>query len=198
MEIKRLRILLVILLLPLQLYSSPASQEAKPLSYSGNPALVKTARKYIGVREQGYNRGKEIGRWQIENGGKHGQSYCAYFVSSMLRESKSQYPTVRSGRAQAFRTDISIRPSHVAKGYCKVKEGWLLIWANFSNSGRNKGTGHIEINERQIGNMEFDAIGANTSSGRAGSQSDGDGVYPTRRRISEKGKFRLIAITPSW
>ncbi len=182
----------------MQLYSSPASQGARQLSYSGNPALVATARKYIGVREQGYNRGKEIERWQKENGGKPGQSYCAYFVSSMLRESKSKYPTIRSGMAQAFRTGISIRPSHAAKGYCKVQEGWLLIWANFNSSGRNKGTGHIEINERQISNTEFDAIGANTSSGRAGSQSDGDGVYPTRRRISEKGKFRLIAITPSW
>lgn len=163
-----------------------------------NDKLVETARKYVGVREQGYNRGKEIERWQKENGGMPGQSYCAYFVSSMLRESKSKYPTVRSGMAQAFRTKLSIRPSHVAKGYCKIQPGWLLIWGKFDNKGHNKGTGHIEINELQTSNTEFNAIGANTSSGIAGSQSNGDGVYFTRRRISEKGKFRLIAITPSW
>lgn len=163
----------------------------------GNPQLVRTAQKYIGVREKGKNRGEQIEKWQRQFGGRPGEPYCAYFVAAMLEESNSQVPKIRSGLAQRYRNAQSIKANQVAKGYVKVREGWLLIWAKIEN-GRNTGKGHIGICERQIDRHNFQTIEANTRSGNKGKQADGDGVYRRYRKIGKMGKYKLVFITPSF
>ena len=100
--------------------------------------IIDTARKYLYVREHGYNRGKEIEAWQKARGGLPGYPYCAYFVSAILDEAKAEAPTIRTGRAQQFLTRNRINPQHVLKGYVKLKPGYLVIWAKYRNSKNRK------------------------------------------------------------
>ena len=156
--------------------------------------VVRQARKYLGVRETGYNRGPEIERFQKSHGGKPGQSWCAYFVATVLDEAGVKKPGYRKGMAQGYITNQSIRASRVAKGYVKLNAGWLAIWGRFKQ-GRNTGSGHIEIVTNQIRADTFEGIGGNTSGHSKGSTNDGDGVYETTRKIITYGSFRIIYFT---
>lgn len=188
------------LLSALLLFCSLAMPEAafSNSSNKGNPKLVATAKKYVGVKEKGHNRGKLIEQWQKKYGGKPGYPYCAYFVSAMLDESGSTVPKVRTGRSRSFFNSKSIRISHIAKGYAEVLPGWILIWANF-RKGKMLKTGHVGINVRQLKGsiILFETIEANTRSENKGRQDEGDGVYERVRGITNKGNFRLIGVTIS-
>lgn len=186
------------LLLLFFLLAMPGRAFSNSSNNAGNQKLVKTAEKYIGVREQGHNRGEQIEKWQRQFGGRPGEPYCAYFVSAMLEESGSVLPTVRSGWSRSFYDKKSIRINHILKGYAKAEPGWILVWANFKN-GKMQRSGHVGINVRQISGREikFETIEANTRSGEKGNQADGDGVYRRIRKINTSGSFRLIGISIS-
>lgn len=122
--------------------------------------------------------------------------YCAYFVSEMLEESGTKSPSIRTGWAQKFRTNESIKIIRVAKGYEKAQPGWLLVWAKYRN-GRNTGRGHIGIITKQIDRNTFQTIEANTTSGVRGQQDEGDGVYRRTRKINNQSNLRMAFVTPT-
>jgi hypothetical protein len=142
------------------------------------------AKKYIGVREKppGSNRGPLIDRWNKAAIGVLGVSWCASFVHGMYLECGRNLPGGASvGNIGAWARsagDLVQRP----------RRGDLVCF-DWEDGARF--ADHIGFVERVLalswGNGRFtgwiQTVEGNTSSGVAGNQSDGDGVYRRRRWI---------------
>lgn len=76
----------------------------------------------------------------------------------------------------------------VLAGVERIRKGDILI---FTRAG---GGGHIEIAAQDWKGLEGPSIGGNTSSGRKGSQWNGDGVYVRWRKIVPYATFRIVYI----
>lgn len=188
-----------LLLLLLLFTGSPQSKAIPATPKDGinvNKRIVEIAKSYIGVTEQGNNKGKEVERFQKTHGGAIGQSWCAYFIATLLDEAGAKEPTYRKGTAQGYINKKSIRASRVAKGYYKLGSGnYLAVWAKYKKN-RNTGNGHIALVTNQIRADTIETIEGNTSSGDYGSQDNGDGVYSRKRKITLYGNLRIIYFTP--
>jgi hypothetical protein len=136
------------------------------------------------VREdRGNNRGEIIDAMATEAGYSKGLAWCAIALSSCAilagyekRELPLGYGAVRNWRNWA-----------VERGYITKRPGRgdLAFWVN------RDGTGHIEA-VVSAGAIWVNTIGGNTSSGEAGSQRDGDGLYRRKRlRATFHGFIRL-------
>jgi hypothetical protein len=161
------------------------------LSWSGSK-IIENATSYIGTVEIGNNAGPEVEAFLKSVGRRKGDSWCAAFVRYILDLSNAEYPTVRSGLAQAYITKKSIPAKHIAKGYKKVEPGWLVIWKK-----GNTFKGHIGF-VTSWGKISGSTIEGNTSSGIKGSQADGDGVYARKRSITDVFSFRIVYFTPTY
>lgn len=168
-----------------------AKVDSQPIE---NVKLVQTARKYLYVRESGYNSGKEVEMFLRTVGLPKGNSWCAAFVRFCLDEVKARAPSTRSAMAQSYKTSESIRASWVAKGYRLIAPGWLGIMSKY-NGARNTGHGHIVI-VTVVRSNSFDAIAGNTSI--RGSLDDGDGVAEKSMKIIGKAKLRFTYFTPTY
>lgn len=148
--------------------------------------VIETAEKYIGTKE-GSAKHKEIcGTAKIRTT----DAWCAAFVWKILDEAKAKSPTIRSARARAYIEKGSISAKDVMKGRETIPEGWLIIWKN-----GDTWKGHIGFLKKQFDNKTFQTIEGNTSSGNAGSQRDGDGVYERIRQINPYSYFRIDKFT---
>ncbi len=153
-------------------------------------ALIDTAKRYVGIKEAtGHNDGYFIEKFLKSVGRKKGDSYCAAFVSYCLDKSFAKYPKVRSGLARAFKLPGYIKAMDVFYG-ARVPGGYLV---GFENIGT--WSGHIEILRAASQGSTLYTIGANTSNGLKGSQSDGNGIYERTRKVCPYGQFRITWFT---
>lgn len=151
-----------------------------------------TAKFYIGTTEKtGKNDGPEVEMFLKSVGLKKGAQWCAAFVSYNLIAAKNvKEPTVRSGLARSFVTKKSIKAVDVLRKIKKIPIGSLVIW--------RKGTsisGHIGILNKDWIGEKGSTVEGNTSSGTAGSQYDGGGVYARTRKIEPANYFRITDFT---
>lgn len=146
-------------------------------------AVVDSADKYLHVREIAENRSPDIDKWNRYVGNPLGSSYCAAFVSNMVKQ-----PHLKTGLATKLIKRNSVKSDDVLKGAI-IEPGWIVIWRK-----GNSVFGHAGIvvswNKKSGTTIE-----ANTSAGK-GSQSNGDGVYVRSRRIDPFSYFRITHFTP--
>jgi hypothetical protein len=166
--------------------------EIKPVC-SNSTALIDTARRYVGIKEKtGKNDGYFIEIFQKSVGIAPHAPYCAAFVSYDLTAAHTTYPKVRSGLARSFKLTNSIKAIDVYYGAAHVPKGSLM---GFENIGTY--SGHIEITVKDSKGSIIETIGANTSNGLQGSQSDGNGIYRRTRRLVPYGPSSK-GLIPTW
>ena len=154
--------------------------------------LAENASKYVGIKEEGNNRGAFVDMINRYVGNPLGAPYCAAFGYWNIKETNAIYPTVKSGLAVKYITNKSIKALAVAKGYIKLDSNKSYI--GIYERGKTI-HGHFIIVEKQINNNTIQTIEANTSSGVKGSQDDGDGIYRRTRKIRYQDYFKLVAFT---
>lgn len=145
--------------------------------------MIKTALQYVGIIEQGKNRGKEIEEWQRNVNIPIGSPYCAAFVSYILDDCKVSLPTIRSGVATKFITKNSIKATDVYKGRIKINGDYLVIWKH-GDTWR----GHIGIKLKWNGRNGY-VIEANTK------YRGNEGVFIMYRQIKPYSYFRIVNFT---
>ena len=161
------------------------------------PAHLDTALAYVGTVERGgANRGPRVERFLRSVGLGPGQPWCAAYVSYVLDAAGVRAPldgrrrVIRSGLAARFITARSIRASEALRGVRRVPPGAVVIWRK-----GNGPYGHAGFAVAWDG-ASGETVEGNTSSGRAGSQRDGDGVWRRQRRITPGSYFRIVSFTP--
>lgn len=176
------------------------SQRANTNSFGGNfatpgPKHLGIAMSYVGYKERGHNRGSLPDKCNKMAGASMGSSWCASFGYTCMVEAGMKPVSRPRARARAYINKHSVEAKWVARGLVKVRPGSAAIFANgmYNDSEINK-PGHFEFTINEWNSNHGENVGANTSSGRAGSQANGDGVY-VRSRIINKGKFRLTHFT---
>ena len=97
---------------------------------------------------------------------------------------------IRSGLAARFITARSIRASEALRGVKRVPPGTVVIWRR-----GNGPFGHAGFVVSWDG-ASGETVEGNTSSGQAGSQRDGDGVWRRQRRITPGSYFRIVSFSP--
>lgn len=161
------------------------------------PAHLDTALAYVGTVERGgNNRGPRVERFLASVGLGPGHPWCAAFMSYVLDAAGVRAPldgrrrVIRSGLAARFITARSVRASEALRGVKQVPPGAVVIWRR-----GNGPFGHAGFAVAWDG-ASGETVEGNTSSGRAGSQRDGDGVWRRRRRITPGSYFRIVSFTP--
>ena len=149
------------------------------------------AGKYVGVEETSKNSSTEIDRMLETVGLNPGYNYCAAFVSYILDESKVDYPNVRSGVAQHFRTNKSVRSEEVVRGTYKVEKGEILVWQRGETW-----QGHTGFASGDWEGATGTTIEANTTSGGDDNLGRGNGIWERTRTIQPGNYFRITYITP--
>lgn len=161
------------------------------------PAHLDTALAYVGTVERGgANRGARVERFLRSVGLEPGNPWCAAYVSYVLGAAGVRAPldgrrrVIRSGLAARFITARSIRASEALRGVKRVPPGAVVIWRR-----GNGPFGHAGFAVAWDG-ASGETVEGNTSSSRAGSQRDGDGVWRRQRRITPGRYFRIVSFTP--
>lgn len=154
------------------------------------PCHLRIAKGFIGYKEVGNNRGYWVDRFNRHVKVPLGSPYCAAFVSFVLDSAGVTKPSVRSGLARNFKNNTKEPYRYSALSVIKkqksVRQGDIVGWER-----ENSISGHLGIALENWSGQSGKTIEANTSSGVAGSQSDGDGIYTRVRKIEPFGKFRI-------
>jgi len=189
-ELKEGNVAVAVTLLALALLLAPAVASGQTCA---RPAVVDTAMQEVGEKEaEGPNEGPDVRKYMAAVNLSDGYPWCAGFVRWALDQAVAEYPDVRSAVATEYITDRSIEARKVLRGAREVPAGSL----NIHRRG-DTWKGHIEILTRRWQGKCGTTIGGNTSSGKAGPQRDGDGVWPRKRCINPGSYFRIVAFTPS-
>ena len=176
--------------------ASASAVETPGVSLS-RPVHLDTALAYVGTVERGgNNRGPRVERFLRSVGLGPGNPWCAAYVSYVLDAAGVRAPLdgqrrpIRSGLASRFITVRSIRASEALRGVKRVPPGAVVVWRR-----GNGPFGHAGFAVAWDG-ATGETVEGNTSSGRAGSQRDGDGVWRRQRRITPGRYFRIVSFTP--
>lgn len=144
----------------------------------------------LGIHEQGgNNHGPWVKKFLAEVGLPEGYAWCDAFQSYVEHE-------VTGGR-------LSIESASVAQTYAVAHEnGWIVTrplrgdLALYDLDGDGQFDDHIELTVKVLGLgpvLKLQTVGGNTSSGVAGSQADGDGVW-LRTRLIAAGRVAFVRI----
>jgi len=154
------------------------------------PKHLEIALSYVGtVEKTGNNDGEKIEYIIRRGGGNPGASYCAYFVSMCIDSAKVKEPTVRPGMAIGFKRKNSIPANDVLIGKYTPPPGTIIIWRKGETIFGH--TGLVYKWEKASGKT----VEGNTSSGKTGSQSDGNGIWTRNRTIQPLNYFRITHFT---
>jgi hypothetical protein len=174
-------------------WSLPPALNARPpltrVEISASPALwdaaLATARSQVGVREAtGRNDGKQVEAYLRSVGLTKGNPWCMALPYWSFRQVTTTPPIKRSGLVRAVWNDARQQAtSAVFRVPPAGKLDWsengdLLIWGFLTST-----SGHVEWQHSRHAGGWVTTVAGNTSSGTAGSQRDGDGVYNRRRNI---------------
>ncbi len=153
------------------------------------PAHLDSATTYLGHVEHGNNRSGLIDRWNRAVGAPLGSPWCASYVAHCLAAGRARDPRVRSAWSRAYITARSIPAARVLSGAYKVRKGDIVIWR------RSATQGHIGFAKEDWDGAKGQTIEGNTSSGKVGSQWNGNGVYARVRTVSLYNHFRITHFT---
>jgi hypothetical protein len=173
---------IVFLLLLVSLLPNPTFGQAKH---------IQSALSFVGVKEKtGHNDGVAVEMFLHSVGLHKGDSWCGAFVGFNLTTAQVDLPKMRSGLAVNYITKTSIAAKDVLIGVKQVPDGSIFIFRHGTTIHGH--TGFVLHWNKSSGST----VEGNTSSGTAGSQSDGDGVYKRTRYIQPANYFRIVYFTP--
>ncbi len=147
------------------------------------------ARTYIGIKETSYNRGPLIDRWNQDAGVPVGSSWCMSFVHGMY---------LKAGKTIGGWASVGFFETWAAANGELVDRPFKgdIVCYDWNGDGWPDHVGIVErvLALRWKGRLFvgwIQTVEGNTSSGLAGSQSNGDGVY-RRRRWCSHCKFARV------
>ena len=160
----------------------------------------------VGVTERGRNDGPHVRRYLRSVGLGPGYAWCAALTSWGLGAAGVDGPhrrdgtVVRSAGARRFNEATStVSARLVLRGTHRPPPGAVVTWQRGSGWQGHSGLVVRDDNARVRGPGWYLRCGltveGNTSSGRAGSQRDGDGVYRRERCIEPGSYFRITDFT---
>ena len=160
----------------------------------------------VGVTERGRNSGPEVRRYLRSVGLGPGYAWCAALTSWGLEVAGVDGPhrrdgtVIRTAGARVFNEAVStVSASRVVRMGVRVPPGSVATWRRGSGWQGHSGYVLRDDNARQRGLPWYARCGltveGNTSSGRRGSQRDGDGVYRRVRCIEPLSYFRITDFT---
>lgn len=164
--------------------TNPPTRNVPPAS-SPTDKLLDVARSYVGVREQGTNRGREVEMFQRAIGGADGEPWCMSFAQFCLQKAGAETKV----DPKVFRSEHCLtvwNKSPKSQQLSKPEPGSLVIWRHGNSS-----SGHVGIVEKVHADGTFTTIEGNTSSG-SGVNREGDGVYRRKRDMNGAGSMRVV------
>lgn len=169
----------------------PKNNDEKPKSGisaadKATEKLLETARKYIGVRERGHNRGPEVEKFQQAVDGKaQGEPWCMSFAQYAIKAAESATNT----KSKVFSSEHCMtvwNRSPKELRLSKPQPGSLVIWQHGNSS-----KGHVGIVEKVHPDGTFTTIEGNTGGGK-GVNREGDGVYRRERTQNGAGNMKVV------
>lgn len=153
--------------------------------------IYQIALKYIGTKESPRGSNKVV--FNRDYYGKDVSApWCCAFVWDVYRMAKASAYFYGGGKTASCTTLLNWyrknRNKWVHKDITRLKRGDLV----FYQFDKDDNADHIGIFEKIIDGKNFYAIEGNTSSGNAGSQDNGDGVYRRKRPMSKVMAFVSI------
>ena len=146
--------------------------------------IIAEAKKWIEVREHGYNKGKEVEMFQkAVDGIANGEPWCMAFVQYVAKKIMLQCRPIQS-TSKLFSTEHCLTLWGNTDSIYKNKvggRGMIAIWQKGNSS-----SGHTGFSQ-EAGKVYFKTIEGNTNN--AGSR-EGDGVYQ-KTRLMVNGKMKL-------
>ena len=182
--------------------SSKECTDANTLS----KAALTVAERHIGVKETGYNRGKDVEKIQLRGGGRKGESWCAYFVYSCYDIAADwlhiDNPLKKTG-AVCLQLKHAMRSPNLEiiwtdkNQVVKALPGDIMIMkkGHFSrkkHAGR-RWLGHTGIVKYQVQDSLHNIEG-NTNDRGTRNSSGIDGVYLKSRTLHKSGSLQIIAL----
>ena len=178
-----------------------ADRDGRSFEPSG-VAWLDAALAEVGTTEVGRNCGRGPRAYLRSVGLGCGYAWCAAFTSWALDEGGAAGPrrrdgtAVRSAGARVFNEAASTVDARVVlRGAARVPPGSVVTWRRGSTWQGHSGMVVRDDNAAVRGLAWYKRCGltveGNTSSGRGGSQRDGDGVYRRVRCISPGSYFRI-------
>ena len=127
--------------------------------------IIRTAKKYVGIRELGNNNGwndPDFQQKMASVGWKNGEQWCAYFVKMILLEiskgkAKEYFKKTASANTQITWNNFQT-PSKYHEVSQKPSRGSLIIYQGISDPSH----GHIEIYVAPGKNGAYKVISGNT------------------------------------
>lgn len=150
---------------------------------------LKIAQSLVGVKEEKTNGGYWVDKFLRSVGLRSGNQWCGAFVGFCLDSAKVTTLKIRSGLARRYVTKYSIKATEVIRKNMIIPSGSILVWRR-----GNTIFGHVGFVKSWKGKNGITVEG-NTSSGKKGSQNDGDGVYQRLRSIYPLNYFRITDFT---
>ena len=127
--------------------------------------IIRTAKKYVGIRELGNNNGWDNTDFQqkmVAVGWKNGEQWCAYFVKMILLEISKGKAAEFFKKAASANTQITWNNFQTPSKYHEVSQkpskGALIIYQGTSDPSH----GHIEIYAGPGKNGAYKVISGNT------------------------------------
>ena len=175
-------------------YYADLAQAAGITSGKGAMAALDFARKQIGVTERpaGSNWGGKVEGW-IKVAGYGGPvPWCGAFANACIMAGG-----ISSGAGWiGYPPEIVAHAKAETGGWSWHSEGQPGDLALFDTPGGDPAV-HVGMVEKNLGGGLYQTLEGNTSSGSAGSQDNGGGVF--RRQRTTGGNFRIIGFArPPW
>lgn len=187
--------------------TAPLGAVTLPVTGRGNlhEELVEHALTFVGTTEAtGHNDGPQIEAWIKDGGGQaKGEQWCMAFSGSMVRDISRRHGIdphkdaiadglscywVWAGSKKAQRTE--------------PKPGFLVIWqkgrAGYQKEDNPDHHGHVGVVIAVEKDGTLHTVEGNTSSGDAGSQRDGQGVWKRRRGKGVIPGMHVIGFLDPW
>lgn len=161
---------------------------------SGKPTghrVIDTALRYVGPIEKGNNDGPAVRKFLRHVGLPPGNPWCAAFVSYCLDAANAKLPTIRTALATGFLRGKYISAKKVYMGFATVPRGSIFVM-RYGDTWK----GHTGLVISSKGS-ELWTIEGNTSSGRKGSQRDGNGAWIRQRFILPFALNRIVGFVPT-
>ena len=194
-------IILITSITPPQAHCSTMTTTPKIISVSKDTfnltqyRLKNEALKWVGYKETGNNRGKDVDSWNHYCGVALGSPYCSSFVSYLIRLCKIILNNVSNYRTARAKDWLKLRYIKAIDVYKKISNGisnGLVIYSR-------QGGGHVGvfISADSSNRCRFSNVEANTSPSRTGSQHNGSGIWLKNRTIEPYNhSYRVIAFVP--
>jgi hypothetical protein len=160
--------------------------------------LVKIAESFIGVKEQGNNRGGMVEEFQKAVDGKaNGEPWCMGFAQYCIQKAEAVYFEKSGIFPSESVYEVWNRSPLDVRSPVPVP-GSLMLW-QFWRDGHPTRMGHVGIVKQVYENGFLDVIEGNTTQpgGATLVIRDGDGVYLKRRTNKGSSQMRILGyLTP--